>query len=93
MAQLVGASSVHQKVRGSIPGQATYIGCGFDPGGGVYGKQSINVSHMDVYLPPSLSKINKHIKQFFSIKIQKMDILYLGTSALVGLIFKGKYMY
>ena len=30
MAQLVGASSHHRKVAGSIPGQGTYLGCGLD---------------------------------------------------------------
>ena len=34
MAQLVGASSCNQKVAGSIPGQNTYLGCGFDPQSG-----------------------------------------------------------
>ena len=31
VAQLVGALSHNWKVVGSIPGQVTYLGCGFDP--------------------------------------------------------------
>ena len=31
VAQLVGALSCNQKVVGSIPGQGTYLGCGFNP--------------------------------------------------------------
>ena len=31
VAQLVGTSSVHQKVAGSIPSQGTHLGCRFNP--------------------------------------------------------------
>ena len=31
VAQLVGASSVHQKFAGLIPSRGAYLGCGFDP--------------------------------------------------------------
>ena len=33
-AQLVGASSLNQKVVCFIPGQGTYLGCGFNPRSG-----------------------------------------------------------
>ena len=34
VAQLVGALSRSRKVAGSIPGQGTYLGCGFHPQSG-----------------------------------------------------------
>ena len=65
--------SIHQKVVGSIPGQDTYLGCGFNPLlGHVWegGKRSMFLFHIDVSLSPpppsfspssSLSKISKYI--------------------------------
>ena len=73
---------VHQKVEGSILGQGTYLGCGFDPWSEhIWEAASPHFSHTDVSLslslslslspslslslsfslPPSVSKINKHI--------------------------------
>ena len=53
VAQSVGCSPIHQKVPGSIPGQGTYLGCGFHPGGSAYNRQLIDVS-----LSLSLKSIN-----------------------------------
>ena len=53
---LVGASSCSQKVAGSIPGQGTYLSCGFDPGPGTYQRQPMDASLSHQYFPrfPSL---------------------------------------
>ena len=52
VAQLVGACPKHRKVVGSIPGQGTYLGCGFDPSVKVHagGSQSMFLSHLSVSL-------------------------------------------
>ena len=36
---------IHQKVGGSIPGQGTYQGYGFDSQSGAYKKQPTDISH------------------------------------------------
>ena len=59
VAQLVGALSHNRNVAGSIPGQDSYIGCGFGPRSGCIqspvqvcteGSQSMLLSHIDVSL-------------------------------------------
>ena len=58
----------NRKCAGLIPGQGTYLGCGSDPWG-TYGRQPIDICHIDVSLclslspcaPPHLSQSNKHI--------------------------------
>ena len=63
---------IYQKVVGFIPSQGTYLGCGFNPRLGLYGRQPIKVSLITLMflslslplppsLPSSLSKINKYI--------------------------------
>ena len=57
---------VHQKVAGSIPGQGTYPGCGFDPLSGSLPEADPSSSLTSMFLslphlPFSLSKISKHI--------------------------------
>ena len=67
VAQLFEHCPVHQMVAGSIPSQDTSLGYGFDPWSGhiCRSNQLILLSHTDVslslFLPSSLSKINKHI--------------------------------
>ena len=57
MAKLVGASfRALKKVAGSIPGQGTCLGCGFDPWLGAHRRQPADVSlHIDIFLSLSLS--------------------------------------
>ena len=69
VAQLVGESSLHQKVSGLTPGQGTYLGYGFNFWSRRIVGQPINVStflslslcHFSLSLSLLLSKINKHI--------------------------------
>ena len=62
VAQLLGALSAHLKVVGSIPGQGTCVGLGFDPSWAVCRRELINVSFSHQcfslslsLLPPSFS--------------------------------------
>lgn len=65
---------MHQNVMGLIPGQDTYLDCGFDPGWDMYERQHISLTLTFLSLSPSsLSKINKKYtlltlaKVFFSV--------------------------
>ena len=71
---------IQQNVGGSIPCQDTYLGFRFILGQGVYGKQPIDVSlsHWCLSLSCSLSKINKHILNFF-LKRTSLLLLYGET--------------
>ena len=51
MAQLVGHHPTNGMVAGSISGQGTCLGCWFGPGQGVYERQRIGISHIDISLP------------------------------------------
>ena len=57
----------HPKVGDRIPGQGTYLGCGFHPvpriGQSREANHSLVLSHIDVFLSlsPFSSKVNKHI--------------------------------
>lgn len=64
-----------KKVVGSIPGQDTYLGCRLDPrlGRTEYGRQLINVSHINGSLPPMLLKNNTYCdlkKKIFPTSVQ-----------------------
>ena len=53
---------VNRKVTGSIPGQGTYLGCGFDPRLGCMWEATYRYfSHQcfSLFLPSSLCKISK----------------------------------
>ena len=61
VAQLVGASSVYQKVAGLIPGQDTSLGCRFNPRPGPVPEMAgFSLSHgcFSPSLLPSLKSIN-----------------------------------
>ena len=67
VAQVVGAPSRILKSCGFDSGQGVCGGCGFDPLlGHIWGQIDVSLSHqcflsLSLSLPPSLSKINKHI--------------------------------
>ena len=50
---------MHQKFAGSIAGQGTYLGCGFDPWLG-YVREATDQC-FSLSPPSSVSKVNKHI--------------------------------
>ena len=55
---------INQKVMGSIPGQDTHLGCGFEPQSGCVREvtdQCFSLTLMLLSLSLSFSKINKHI--------------------------------
>ena len=59
MAQLVGVSSTHQKVVGSIPGQGTCLGCELNTWSGLMQEATNRCCSFSLSFPPSsLSKIN-----------------------------------
>lgn len=51
VAQLVECCSIHRKVACLIPGQGTYL-AGMIPGQGMNRGQLLDVSHVDLHIPP-----------------------------------------
>ena len=52
VAQLAGHCPTKGNVVGSIPGQGTCLGCGPGPQLGACERQLVDISHIDVSLPP-----------------------------------------
>ena len=81
--QLAGASSPSQKVAGSVPGQGTWLGFGFDPWcrhiqEATWGNQLMLLSCISVslslFLSPFLSSLKAMKKKCPQVKIKKVKI-------------------
>ena len=93
-AQLVGVSFWNWKVSGSIPGQGTYQGCGFNPCSGhiqppvqvhTEGNWPMLLSHINVFLSPSLS-LTKQWKNILWWGLKKKDYVCRSTSPTQGIL-------